>query len=64
MLLQADDGKILVLPAWPKQWDVDFKLHAPGRTTIEGQFRDGEVQELNVTPAQRRKDVILPDRAT
>ena len=26
MLLQADGSRILVAPAWPKDWDVDFKL--------------------------------------
>jgi alpha-L-fucosidase 2 len=35
MLLQEGDGKIYLLPAWPKEWDVNFKLHASGNTTVE-----------------------------
>ncbi len=26
---KGNPGKIRLLPAWPKEWDVDFKLHAP-----------------------------------
>jgi len=59
MLLQADNGKIRLLPAWPKDWDVDFKLHAPQRTTVEGRFKDGKLVNLNVTPKSRRKDVVV-----
>ena len=29
MLLQYEDEKILLFPTWPKEWDVEFKLHAP-----------------------------------
>ncbi|MAG55496.1 MAG: hypothetical protein CMJ83_04315 [Planctomycetes bacterium] len=59
MLLQADDGKIRLLPAWPKQWDVDFKLHAPHQTIIEGRLKDGQLVNLNVTPKSRRKDIVV-----
>ena len=58
MLLQTDGRKLLLLPAWPKDWDADFKLHAPYRTTIEGKVRKGRLTELVVTPAARRADVI------
>lgn len=60
MLLQASAGKIHVLPAWPKDWDVSFKLHAPGRTTVECVFRAGTVETLRVSPPSRAGDVILP----
>jgi len=59
MLLQADEGKIRLLPAWPKQWDVDFKLHAPRQTVIEGRLKNGQLVNLNVTPKSRRQDVIV-----
>ena len=32
--MQEADGKIYLLPAWPKDWDVDFKLHAPQQTLL------------------------------
>lgn len=60
MLMQTDGEKILLLPAWPKDWDVDFRLHAPGRTVVQGKVRGGKVVDLAVTPAGRKKDVVLP----
>lgn len=61
MILQADDGKIMLLPAWPKQWDVDFRLHAPQRTIVEGRVEKGRLVDLKVTPESRRKDVVIDD---
>jgi hypothetical protein len=58
MLLQPRGDKILVLPAWPKEWDVTFKLHAPKNTVVECEYRDGKVVRLEVTPAERAKDVV------
>jgi len=60
MLLVADGDKITLLPAWPKEWDVWFKLHAPGQTVVEAKLSQGRLTELKVTPASRRKDVIIP----
>ncbi len=59
MLLQCEGDRILLLPAWPVDWDVRFKLHAPNQTTVEAEVRDGRVVELIVTPESRRKDVTL-----
>lgn len=59
MLLQADGRKIYLLPAWPKSWDVHFKLHAPYRTTVEAVVEDGKIQELKVSPESRRADVVM-----
>jgi hypothetical protein len=58
MLLQTNGRRLLLLPAWPADWDADFKLHAPYRTTIRGKVRKGRLTELVVTPAGRRVDVI------
>jgi hypothetical protein len=44
MLLQTDGEKIYLLPAWPKDWDVHFKLHAPYQTTVEAIVKDGKLQ--------------------
>ena len=62
MLMQCDSkpgGKILLLPAWPSTWDVDFKLHAPQQTTVECVVKRGKVVKLKVTPESRRKDVEI-----
>ena len=60
MLLQPVGDKLLLLPAWPKTWDVDFKLHAPRQTVVECVYRGGRIERLVVTPQSRRADVVLP----
>ena len=59
MLIQTDGRKIFLLPAWPRDWDVDFKVHAPYRTVIEGQVRHGQITQLKVTPPSREKDIEI-----
>ncbi len=61
MLLQAEGRKILLFPAWPKDWDVEFKLHAPLQTTVECAYRGGRIDRLTVTPESRAQDVITID---
>jgi hypothetical protein len=58
MAMQTVGKKIYLLPAWPKTWDVDFKLHAPYQTTVTAKVRAGKVKELAVIPESRRADVI------
>lgn len=57
MVMQSDGKRILLLPAWPKDWTADFKLHAPLETTVEGHIQDGQITHLQVTPESRAKDV-------
>ncbi len=59
MLMQTIGDSIRLLPAWPDDWDVDFKLHAPMRTTVEARVRDGKIVELKVDPPERKKDVVI-----
>ena len=61
MLLQGEERKIYVLPAWPKNWNASFKLHAPLNTVVEGVVRDGKIESLKVTPPERQADVVVPD---
>jgi len=58
MLLLSDERKILLLPAWPEDWDVSFKLCASDNTTVECEYRNGTVQSLKVTPASRTVDIV------
>ncbi|MCP5535085.1 MAG: hypothetical protein H7A51_02495 [Akkermansiaceae bacterium] len=58
MLMQTFDRKIVLFPAWPKHWDVDFKLHAPYQTVVEGKLVNGKVENLRVTPASRQADIV------
>lgn len=59
MLLQADDGKIHLAPAWPEKWDVHFKLHAPRQTVVEAHVKNGEVNVIEVTPESRAGDTVI-----
>jgi hypothetical protein len=59
MLLQVDNKRILLFPAWPKNIDVHFKLHAPYNTTVEAEVKNGEMTSLKVFPEERKKDVIV-----
>ncbi|MFD1772021.1 DUF5703 domain-containing protein [Sphingobacterium suaedae] len=58
MLLQTADDKLYLFPAWPQEWDVDFKLHAPRQTTVQGKLRGGKLVDLLVVPSERRDDVV------
>jgi hypothetical protein len=60
LLMQTDGRKIYLLPAWPRDWDCDFKLHAPLQTTVTGKVRDGKLADWNIEPASRKADVLLP----
>lgn len=59
MLLQTNGDQLLLFPGWPKEWDVHFKLHAPGQTTVEAELKDGKLIRLKVMPESRKKDVVL-----
>lgn len=59
MLMQSDGKKIYLLPAWPAEWDVDFRLHAPYRTIVEGQVKRGKISRLKVIPDSRKEDVFI-----
>ena len=61
MLIQSENDVIRLLPAWPLDKDVAFKLHAHDGTTVELDYRDGSIRELIVEPASRERSVILPE---
>jgi hypothetical protein len=58
MLLQSEGKTIYLLPAWPADWDVSFKMHAAFNTTVECVYRKGKVTSLNVSPASRKADIV------
>jgi len=59
MLLQCVGSKIYVIPAWPADWDVAFRLHASGNTVVEVEVRGGKAVRIETEPKSRRKDVIV-----
>lgn len=49
MVMQAEAGRIDLLPAWPAGWNVDFRLHAPGQRVVTGEFSEGAWQRLEIS---------------
>ena len=44
MLLQeAPDGSLLLFPAWPKDVDASFRLHATGGRIVDAEIKDGKI---------------------
>ncbi len=69
MVVQSgEDGfastTIALLPAWPCEWDLDFKLHAPLNTTVEGSVSGGKLVGLVVTPPERASAVRVVNCAS
>ena len=60
MLLQEVGTKLYIFPAWPKEWNVRFKLCVSRGTTVEAEMKDGQVINVKVTPQDRQQDVVLP----
>lgn len=44
MVMQCDEDQIHMLPAWPNEWDVKFRLFAPGRKIVSGSYREGKLE--------------------
>jgi len=61
MLIQYENDKVILLPSWPKEWDVHFKVNAPNNTSIECIYKDGKVIRMSTIP-QKSKNVIQLER--
>lgn len=59
MLLQETGDSILLFPAWPKDWEVHFRLHATMNTTVEAAIEGGKVKLISVQPKAREKDIVI-----
>lgn len=57
MLVQTADDDIYLLPAWPRNRDVHFKLHLPGQTSLELDYSNGKIAKLLVTPEKRKNQI-------
>ena len=42
MVLQSYGNTIYVLPAFPKDWDVSFRLYTFGNNTVSGEYQQGK----------------------
>ena len=59
MIIQCDVDSIYLLPSWPKDWNVKFKLHAPFNTVIDGQYTNGKLIINKVIPEYRSKQIKI-----
>ena len=54
MIIQYENDKVYLLPAWPVEWNVHFKVNAPDHTTIEGIFEKGKLIKSITIPENRK----------
>jgi hypothetical protein len=59
MAMQSDGDEIHILPAWPNDWDVNFRLFAGNNTIVECEYKNGKIRKLDVSHEERRKDVKI-----
>ncbi|MBK5293156.1 MAG: hypothetical protein JJE04_15970 [Acidobacteriia bacterium] len=59
MLVQSDYGRVQLFPAWPKDWNVEFRLHTERNTVVEGSYQSGKAVQWKVSPEPRRSDVTV-----
>ncbi len=53
MVMQTEGDSIFLFPAWPVNWDVDFRLHAPGNTVVDAEIRNGKIKIHEVNPPEK-----------
>ena len=58
MLLQHQQNELILLPAWPADWKVSFRMHTPGNSILEGYYEP----EKGVKIIRQPKDmkIIVP----
>lgn len=44
MLLQETADRIFLFPAWPREWDVEFKFHTEGQSVVHVKLTDGRAE--------------------
>lgn len=59
MLVQETGDRILLLPAWPANWDTSFKLHLSKQTILAGKVKNGKLIDWSISPENRKDDVII-----
>lgn len=59
MLMQVVGDKVYIIPAWPVDWNCNFKLHGPDGMVIKGTVKEGTVTFIDVHPISMRHKVIV-----
>ncbi len=58
MLMQSEGDKTYLLPAWPKDWNVKFKLHTPNNGQVEAEFKNGKLISSKKIPSGNSTELI------
>ncbi len=53
MLLQEVGDTLYLFPAWPRDWDIRFRLHASHGTVVDAELRQGKLVNIHVMPVER-----------
>ncbi len=59
MLWNWKGDTIYLCPAWPKDWDCNFKFRGPQNTIVQGRISGGNVTIEHVIPESRRKNIVV-----
>ena len=59
MLVYNDQSQIYLFPAWPKEWNVRFRLHGFAKTVVECNYQNGKAVELDVSPVSGKKNLKI-----
>lgn len=59
MLLQTEGEKVFLLPAWPEDWNVKFKLHTPGNGQVEAEWKSGKMISTKKYPASNQSEIVI-----
>ncbi len=57
MLLNTDERGIYLFPAWPADWDVEFRLYGYGGVRVDGRICRGGAPAYSVLPASAPQQV-------
>ena len=53
------NDKIIIFPAWPKSWNVRFKLYCSHGTIVEAEMKQSKAHIISIYPKNRIKDIIV-----
>jgi hypothetical protein len=62
MLMQEVGDTIYLFPAWPRDWDVRFRLRASRGTIVEAELRQGKAINVHVTPNRDKDKIVFTDQ--
>ena len=62
MILQSYDNSVYVLPAFPKDWDVSFKLYTFGNNPVSGVYRQGKWTQKPLLEKKSKQKVRIVNK--